>query len=77
MVDFFEASTLGMDCSNEVVEEHTVEMVVHRLRMIWRVGSPSTRCRPIWRSGGVPRLHRCILIVAIVGIMFTLHALLI
>ena len=27
VVDFFEASTLGMDCSTEVVVEHTAEMV--------------------------------------------------
>ena len=27
VVDFFEASTLGMDCSTEVVVEHTTEMV--------------------------------------------------
>ena len=27
MVDFVEASTLGMDCSTEVVVEHTTEMV--------------------------------------------------
>ena len=27
VVDFVEASTLGMDCSTEVVVEHTAEMV--------------------------------------------------
>ena len=27
VVDFFEASTLGMDCSTEVVVEHIAEMV--------------------------------------------------
>ena len=27
VVDFFEASTLGMDCSTKLVVEHTAEMV--------------------------------------------------
>ena len=27
MVDYVEASTLGMDCSNEFVEEHTAKML--------------------------------------------------
>ena len=27
VVDFFKASTLGMDCCNEVVVEHTTKMV--------------------------------------------------
>ena len=27
MVDYVKASTLGMDCSTEVFEEHTIEMV--------------------------------------------------
>ena len=27
MVNFFEASTLGMDCSTDVVVEHTVRIV--------------------------------------------------
>ena len=27
VIDFFEASTLGMDCSTKIVVEHTAEMV--------------------------------------------------